>query len=330
MSDKKIKVLSAGAAILDLLLNVKESFLNNVTGEKGGMELIPSEEIDKLVEAYSKEYNKVPVMAPGGSAANTINGLAKLNTPTVLLAKVGDDSDGEFYKKSYEANGGDSSQFRISPDAHTGRCASIVTPDAQRTMRTDLGASLTISSSDWDNNAFNGVTHMHMEGYLLYNMEFSKYILGLAKDAGCTVSLDLASFEVVNAVADTLKPLITEYIDIVFANEDEAEAFTGSTDPELAIGELSKYAKTAIVKVGKDGAYISQDGKTVKVDAIVVDAIDTTGAGDLWQAGFLYGHLNGKTPEESGKIASLLGAEVVKVMGATIPNDRWDYIKTKI
>jgi len=321
MSNKTVKVLSAGSAILDILMNVDDAFIAGIDGDKGGMELVDSQSIDAMIAQAGGDT----VKAAGGSAANTINGLAKLGMATSLLGKIGKDTDGEFYKSSYEKNGGDSSNFRYA-DVYTGRCLSLVTPDSERTMRTDLGAAMTMSPEDWDLDAFKGCTHVHIEGYMLFNKPLTDHVVAMAKEAGCTISLDLASFEVVNVVKDMLPALLTDYVDIVFANEDEAKAFTGHTDPVKAMEDLSKYCTTAIVKVGKDGAFLHDDGLSVKVWANTVDAIDTTGAGDLWQAGFLFGFLQGKTLATCGEYGSVLGAEVVQVMGAAIPEDRWDVI----
>ena len=321
MSENTIKVLSAGSAILDILVNVDEVFITRIDGDKGGMELVDSAAIDAMISQAGSET----VKAAGGSAANTINGLAKLGMATSLLGKIGKDADGDFYKSSYEKNGGDSSNFRFA-DVYTGRCLSLVTPDSERTMRTDLGAAMTMSPADWDVTAFKGCTHVHIEGYMLFNKPLTDHVVAMAKEAGCTISLDLASFEVVNVVKDMLPTLLTEYVDIVFANEDEAKAFTGHTDPVKALGALAEFCKTAVVKVGKDGAFLHDDGLTVKVWANAVEAIDTTGAGDLWQAGFLFGFLQNKTLATCGEYGSVLGAEVVQVMGAAIPEDRWDVI----
>ncbi len=325
MSENTIKVLSAGSAILDILMNVEESFVSGIDGEKGGMELVDSAAIDAMISEAGAET----VKAPGGSAANTINGLAKLGMATSLLGKIGKDEDGEFYKSSYEANGGDISNFRYS-DAYTGRCLCLVTPDSERTMRTDLGAAMTMSPSDWDIDSFKGCTHVHIEGYMLFNKPLTDHVVALAKEAGCTISLDLASFEVVNVVKDMLPALLTDYVDIVFANEDEAKAFTGFDEPVKALDALSQYCDTAVVKVGKDGAFLHSEGKMAKVWANVVEAVDTTGAGDLWQAGFLYGFLQGKSLVTCGEYGSVLGAEVVQVMGATIPEERWTVIRQEL
>ena len=321
MSNKTVKVLSAGAAILDILMNVDDTFISHIDGDKGGMELVDSATIDSMIKEAGAETTK----APGGSAANTINGLAKLGMKTSLLGKVGRDEDGEFYKQSYENNGGDSSNFRYA-DVHTGRCLSLVTPDSERTMRTDLGAAMTMSPEDWGIDAFKGCTHVHMEGYMLFNKPLTDHVVALAKEANCTISLDLASFEVVNAMKEVLPALLTDYVDIVFANEDEAKAFTGFDDPVKALNNLAEFCTTSVVKVGKEGAFMQDRGQTVKVWANAVDAIDTTGAGDLWQAGFLYGFLQGKNLATCGEYGSILGAEVVQVMGASIPDERWDVI----
>lgn len=320
------KMLGAGSPMLDLLVNVEDSFIDSIDGEKGGMNLVSPELLDSILSKTENECIK----APGGSAANTIFGLANLGIPTALLGKTGADTEAEFYKKQYKDMGGDTSRLKVNPDVPTGRCLSLVTPDSERTMRTDLGAAATLSVEDITPADFEGFTHVHIEGYMLFNADLTCHILRLAKDPGCVISLDLASFEVVNAAKDLLQELLTDYIDIVFANEEEAAAFCDTDDPEKCLDILAQYCDIAAVKVGKKGAYIKRGSEKVKVDANVVEAVDTTGAGDLWASGFLYGLLNGKSLEECGKCGSVTGAEVVQVMGAEIPENGWSRIKEAI
>ncbi len=322
----KKKVLGVGAAILDVLVNVEDSFIDGIDGEKGGMNLVSSDELDAMIEKTGKKTT----LAPGGSAANTIFGLTKLNQPTAIFGMAGNDLDGEFYIEQYRNRGGDSSYIYKTDSAHTARCLSLVTPDSQRTMRTDLGAAACLSSDFISDAMFAGISHVHFEGYTFFAGDLLETSLKAAKIAGCTTSLDLASFEVVNAVKDILPTILEKYIDIVFANEDEAKALCDTEDADKQLEYLSKFCDVAVVKLGKDGAIIKRGNEIETVDAEIVDAIDTTGAGDLWQAGFLYGYLNDKSLAETGAIASMLGAAVVQVMGATIPEKAWEEIKERI
>jgi len=322
MSD--IKVLGAGSPMLDLLVNVDDAFIDSIDGEKGGMNLVSPEELDSIL---AKSETQSVTKAPGGSAANTIFGLANLGISTALLGKTGVDDEADFYRAQYRDMGGDISHLKINKDVPTGKCLSLVTPDSERTMRTDLGAAATLSIEDVTAADFAGFSHVHIEGYMLFNADLTCHILKLAKDANCIISLDLASFEVVNAAKDLLQELLTDYVDIIFANEEEAAAFCGTEDPEKCLDMLSEYSDIVAVKVGKEGAYIKRGNESVKVDAGPAVAIDTTGAGDLWASGFLYGILNDMSLEDAGKLGSLCGDEVVQVMGAAIPQDGWERVK---
>ncbi len=321
---RTIKVLGAGSPILDLLLNVEDEFISKISGGKGGMVHVNANEMNEIIKMASSK----PSMVPGGSAANTIFGLAELGLPTAFLGKVGNDNEGRFYVERYAGMGGDIGHFKKTADKPTGRCLSMVTPDSERTMRTDLGAASLLSPEDIAEENFSGIGLVHIEGYLLFNRPLLQKILEIAKKHTCKISLDLASYEVVGISKDVLPDMLTKYVDIVFANEDEAAAFTGTKDMDRALDVLSEYCGTAIVKLGKKGSIIRSGGEKVTISAELVDKpVDTTGAGDLWASGFLYGFLNGKSLADSGKFASLVSAEVVKVMGAAIPSERWLQIK---
>lgn len=326
MSGKPAKILAAGSPILDILVNVDDAFIQSIGGSKGGMELVSSERLDDILSRVKTEKIK----APGGSAGNTIFGLAKLGLPTSFLGKIGRDEDGDFYKKRLSILNGDIKSFRYADNIHTGRCLSLVTPDSERTMRTDLGAAALLGPEDVTENDFSGVSHVHVEGYMLYAEPLCRKVLSEAKKAGATVSLDLASFEVVRNNKNVLPELLKNYIDIIFANEDEAKEFCGISSPEEALNILSGYSRTVAVKLGKKGALIKSGNSSARVNAEIVKAVDTTGAGDLWQTGFLYGFLQGMPLETCGKFGSILGAEVVQVMGAEIPDERWNAILGKL
>jgi sugar/nucleoside kinase (ribokinase family) len=318
------KVLGIGSPIVDLLVRVEDSFIDGIEGDKGGMMLVDASSLDAILE----KSGVAPEKAPGGSAANTIFGLAQLGTPTALLGKVGADDEAAFYKSRYERMGGDVFKLKVSPSAPTGRCLSLVTPDSERTMRTDLGAAAELAPDDVSSADFAGMEHVHVEGYLLFNEPLTRRVLDLAKGAGATVSFDLASFEVVRAVSGFLPELLEKYVDIVFANEEEASAFIGGGSPEKALDALSERCSVAAVKLGPDGALVKNGADTARISAVPAEAIDTTGAGDLWASGFLHEYLNGSGDiAKSGALGAVLGAAVVQVMGAALPEDVWDVIR---
>ena len=330
MAGKPIKVLGGGSALLDLLVHVDDSFITEYAGgEKGGMTMPLPEEIATM-QAAAEKVSAV-TKSPGGSAANTLCGLLQLGIPCAFFAKTGTDENGKIYRDSFAFCGGDCRSIKCNDNVPTGRCLCLITPDSQRTMRTDLGASGTLLEEEVTDADFDGITHFHLEGYLLYNMPVFLKLLKTAKKHGCTVSLDLASFEVVRTFKAELETILRDYVDLVFANEDEAQAFSGSDDPVKSLETLLELCQTVCVKVGKNGAYIASHGENmVHVDAKLVKAVDTTGAGDLWQTGFLAGWLTGKSNEISGKYAAAVAAEVVQITGAQIPADRWDVLREEI
>lgn len=328
MTLSQTKILGVGSPILDVLVNVDDAFLRErVPGEKGGMELVDIATIDAILDQTSAKRSR----AAGGSSGNTIAAMAKLGVASGFLGKLGDDEQGAFYQRRFAEAGADVSRFKRDVNGRTGLCLSLVTPDSERTMRTYLGAAAAIVPEDISLEDFAGYTHAHIEGYMLFNEPVASKILRLAKEAGLVVSMDLASFEVVRAHRQSIPDMAKEYIDILFANEVEAaELCDGDRDPERFLTLTQEWCDIVALKLGKDGAIVSNRGVRSKIDALVVDAVDTTGAGDLWQAGFLYGVLIDASLAQSGAYGAKLGAEVVQVMGAEIPEDRWDAIKAEL
>ncbi len=321
-------MIGVGSPVVDLLAQVSEDFIKTIHGDKGGMELVSSEVMQEIVN----QLNGTIVRAPGGSAGNTTFALAKMGAKCSFLGKLGKDEDGDYYRCSFEKCNGDSSRFKYALDHATARCVSLITPDSERTMRTDLGAALLLDADEITPRDFEGIYLAHIEGYLLFNPALAQKVIQSAKQAGCLVSIDLGSFEVVAASESMLFSLLTNHVDIVFANEDESRAFCGSADPLVGLEELSKCCSVAVVKIGAKGAWVKGEGQEpVKIEPVPADSVvDTTGAGDFFAAGFLYGYLRGMTLAECGEIGSLLGAEVVQQIGAGLPETVWDEISKKI
>jgi len=323
-----VKVLGLGSPILDLLVQVDDAFLaSRVSGEKGGMGLVDAAEQKKLIGAFPAEKVRKTL---GGSAFNTIFALSLLGMKTSFLGKIGKDANGEFYRSAYTSFG-DASRLRVSETEPTATCVCLVTPDSERTMRSHLGASSTLTPGEVTEADFDGITHLHAEGYMLFLPGVLQKIMPMAKAHGCTVSFDLSAFEVVRLFRKEIAGLL-DYADIIFANEDEAREFCGQEnfDPENAVAELQKRCPVAAVKLGKKGALLKESGKVCRIEPKLVKAVDTTGAGDLWQAGFLYGWLNGCGLQKAGEMGSVLGAEVVQVIGAAMPLEHWPQIIKQI
>ncbi len=199
-------------------------------------------------------------------------------------------------------------------------------------MRTDLGAAMALAPEEISPADFAGCTHAHIEGYLLFNAQLMQRVVESAKEAGCSISLDLASFEVVHAAKDILPAILKEYVDIVFANEEEATAFTGIEDDYAAMAEqLATYCDIAAVKVGAEGSYIANAGTVLKVEPVAAaQVVDTTGAGDFWAAGFLYGRSRNLPIADCARIGSILGSAVVQTRGAELSDEVWADILNQI
>ena len=323
----KSAIIGIGSPIVDIIAQVEDSFVEQIDGEKGGMELVDVHALNDLLKRIPVQVTKTP----GGSAGNTLFTLARMRNCTNFLGKTGNCPEGSLYRQRFEQLGGDSSRFKIG-DIANGQCISLVTPDGERTMRTYLGAAMSLAPEEISIADFEDCSHAHIEGYLLFNEALMMHILKCAREAGCTISLDLASFEVVQASRAILPGILRDYVNIVFANEEEAAAFTELGDDYPAMAqELAKYCDIAAVKVGARGAYVAHDGEVTKIEPVLADkVVDTTGAGDLWAAGFLHGWLKKLEPAQAAQIGSILGAAIVQVQGSVLPQDTWDAIMSKI
>ena len=313
------KVLGMGAALVDVLAHVSDEWIESQKVEKGGMTMVDWPQMEKFLASLDK-----PLRVPGGSTCNTMVGLSRLGGKTAFISKIGNDELGHLFQEHLKKNGVES-KLGIC-DVATGCVFSAVTPDAQRSMWTYLGASDFLGSDDFVPALYDGVGLLYAEGYRAFNGECFKKSFELARSMGVETALDFSSFGVVNACRGLFDELFeNKMIDIIIANEDEAFAYAGVKE-EAALDVLAQKAKVAIVKIGKRGALIAKDGVVTRVNAGNAKALDTTGAGDLWASGFLYGYMNGWDMEKSGNLGSIVSNEVVQVMGAQIPEDGWNRI----
>lgn len=319
------RITGIGSALVDLLITETDQFLLDLGKKKGGMTLVDDREIAKILDKTAQ----TPVVVPGGAACNTIVGIGNLGGDARFIGRRGEDEYGKRFENDL-LSCGVSPKLSLSPSP-TGRVLSVVTPDAQRSMFTFLGASTEMDPASITSDLFKDTAISMIEGYLLFNPDLMMASVKAAKAAGSLIALDLASFEVVNASKQILEDLIKTHVDILIANEDEARAYTGHDDEALAIKSLSRDVTHAVLKVGHRGSYVSDGGRVTRIAPVTGNSpMDTTGAGDLWAAGFLFGLANGFSIEKSGALGSACGYEVCQVMGAQLPETAWESIRALI
>ncbi len=315
-------IAGVGSALVDVLLQEEDDFLVRTGAQKGGMTLVESGHIEEVLATTSNS----PSIVCGGSACNTIVGVGRLGGPAKFIGKCGQDELATLFEHDLRGNGVEPQLFRS--ESPTGRVLSIITPDAQRSMLTCLGASAETRPDEITPAELEGAAVVHIEGYLLFNEALLRAALEAAREAGAFVSLDLASYTVVEASKSILADVVREFVDILIANEDEARAYTGDTDEQKALNQLADHANIAVLKLGKRGSMIARGDERVTVERMGSGAaVDTTGAGDLWAAGFLYGLVNGLDLQAAGNLGSACGYEVCQIVGAQIPDEGWQRIR---
>ena len=316
------RILGIGSALVDILVPTDDAFVARTGVPKGGMIYFDPPVIDQVL----KDAGERPKVVPGGAACNTITGVAQLGGSTRFLGKRGRDEFGHRFEAALVQHGVDT--LLVESATPTGRVLSLITPDSQRTMLTYLGASSEMRPDEVSPAAFRECAVALIEGYLVYNRDLFLHAMQSAHEAGARIALDLASFTVVEENHRVLKSIVDRYVDILIANEDEARAFTEQKDETAALGMLTAQAEMAVVKLGARGSLIGVGDHIINIPAHGEGAvIDTTGAGDLWASGFLYGLVEGLPLVQCGQLASACGFEVCRVVGASIPEEGWQRIR---
>jgi len=327
---KKYDVFGIGSALMDLLIEIEPKELLEMDLKHGEMHLIDEEKSKKILERL-KKYNVR--IAPGGSSANTLVDIARLGGKVVFCGKVGKDSHGDIYEQKLKDHKIKANVSRSS--LKTGHAITFITPDSQRTFATHLGAVLELKKEDIFEDDIRASKILHIEGYQLEDKnlkEVATHAMNIAKRNNVKISIDLSDPALIRRNIIHIRPLVKKYADIVFANEEEAREFTGF-EAEKALDALSEFCSTAIIKLGKKGSLIKHNGKVHKIPSAKANAIDTTGAGDAYAAGILYGLANGYDIKVAGNIASLIAAKVVEKIGARlgeVPYKEIEEIKNKI
>ena len=319
------RILGIGNALVDIMTLIEGDFiLQEFKLPKGSMQLVDLETsrgIKSATAIFPRTYTS------GGSAANTIHGLAMLGADTGFIGSIGRDDTGDFFENDMKNAG--VSTLLIRRNTPTGTAVALITRDTERTFATHLGAATELSAEDFNPELFEGFDILYLEGYLITDFQVIETACRLARDNKMLVALDLSSYNVVEGFKDQFKEIIEKYVDILFANELEAKAFTG-LDPEKALTPLSEMVEIVILKVGSAGSWIKCREESIRINAFPVNCLDTTGAGDLYAAGFLYGFSMGLGLEKCGSLGSLLAGRVIETVGARMDREKFTEIKNEI
>ena len=316
MTEPRYDVIAIGNAIVDVMSPASDELIEELQLNRGGMTLVDEDRARELYAAMGPARE-----ISGGSAANTLAGLSALGSQCAFIGQVADDQLGEVFAHDIRAVGIDFDVPARQGQPSTARCLIFVTPDAQRTMNTFLGASQFLPPEALDDEAVAAAKVLYLEGYLWDPEEpraAMRRAIEAARKAGREVAFTLSEVFVIDRHGDDFRALIEEgLIDILFANHHELAALTGEDDIEAGIAALKDKVATLVVTRSADGAVATRKGERAEVAAEPIDeVVDTTGAGDLFAAGFLYGHVNGEPLETCLRRGAIAACEIISHYGA--------------
>lgn len=318
---KNYQVVGIGNAIVDVLSHIEDDFLVQHNIEKGAMQLIDG---PRATELYGVMGPAIEIS--GGSAANTIAGVAMLGLKGAYVGKVKDDQLGEIFSHDLRAQGVifDTAQAPRDHEDHTARSMILITPDGERSMNTYLGVSATLDEADITPNQMEQTEWLYMEGYL-YDKPASQAAFDAAakmvKAAGGKASITLSDSFCVDRHRDAFLSLIRRDIDLLFCNEHELKSLYETDDLSVALALAGADTEIVACTVGAKGAYILYDGREIHAPATAINVVDATGAGDLFASGFFYGLLNGRDMLTCGRMGCVAAAEIIGHIGARPKED---------
>lgn len=319
------KILGIGNALVDIMTLINDDdILVKFSLPKGSMQLVDASESHRI---KSGTGNFQRILTPGGSVANTIHGLAMLGAEAGFIGSVGKDETGNIFETEMRKAG--VMTYLSKQDSSTGTAVTLVSDDHERTFATHLGAAVEFGAGDLNPEIFKAYDILYIEGYLISNFQLVETACRIAREQNMTIALDLASYNVVENYLDKFRAIVKDYTDILFANEDEARIFTG-LDPGEALAEMAKDTLISAVKIGQAGSWLMKNDEMVKVNPLPVKCVDTTGAGDLYACGFLYGFAKNLSLEKCGVLGSVMAGNVIETVGAKIPDEKWPSIKKYI
>ena len=312
-------VFGLGNALMDVVSFIPDDVLKKLNLDKGIMHLVDDNKSREIASAIS-EYKTISV--PGGSCANTMSTISMLGGKSVYTGIVSDDMFGRMYETKI-AGRGVKTLIRKMSEGITGQSIILTTPDAERTMNTNLGVCRNYAKSDINVDVLSDSAIFHCTGYQWdtdSQKEAVKFAMNTAKAKGIKVSFDIADPFCIGRNADEFMKVISENVDILFGNKEEIKMLTGKEDPVEGGKKIADMGvDIVVVKVGSEGSYIFQNGKMIKVDIYKADKVlDSTGCGDIYGGGFLYGLAKGYDLEKCGKIASYMAAQIISVPGVQL------------
>lgn len=322
---KKYNVYGIGNALVDIVTEVDDQFLQDHNIEKGLMTLVDEEHQTRVSNAINLNNSN---MQCGGSAANSIIAVSQFGGSSYYSCKVANDELGNFYKKDLKDNGVDSNlNDETLASGITGKCLVMTTKDASRTMNTFLGITSNYSRTEIKEEFLKDAQYLYIEGYLVTSengQDAMKYAKKLAEDNGVKTALTFSDPSMVKYFKEPMESIIGASVDLLFCNEEEAMLYTEKDNLPEAREELKKAAKKFVITLGANGAMIFDGDTFIDIEPYNVKAIDTNGAGDLFAGAFLYGITNGHSFADSGKLASLASSKVVTQFG---PRLEWHQAK---
>jgi sugar/nucleoside kinase (ribokinase family) len=308
-------VLGVGNALVDIQAQVTDDVLDRLGFSKGMMTLVD----EPTQHTVLRTLDGRPLhRCAGGSAANTIMGIADLGGVAAYAGKVGDDELGKFCLQDMRQLG---VAIEVPPSgaAQTGTCVVLITEDAQRTLLTHLGVSSTLGPDDIQEDEIRKAQYVYIEGYLFTDpgpKAAALKAIDLAKKNDVKVALTVSDPFLIDLCRDEFWQLIKGPVDLLFCNLEEARSLTGQTDPIDCAHEIHHHAQNVALTLGGDGSILMHEGQTIPIEGVKTTAIDTTGAGDMYAAGVLYGITNGLSWQKAGHLASHAAARIVAQLGA--------------
>jgi sugar/nucleoside kinase (ribokinase family) len=321
------RIIGIGNALTDILISLSgDEVLTQYQLDKGSMSLVDNQFQTDILKAVAGLPHSLSL---GGSAGNTIRTMARLGTEVGFIGKVGEDSTGDFYIQALRNVGVE--PFILRSEHSSGKCLSLISADGERTLVTHLGAAADLQAEDIDAAVFDGYDALYIEGYLVQDHDLIRTTMARAKQHGLKVAIDLASFNVVRENREFLHDLVERYVDIIFANEEEAYEFSGCRDAMEALLYIGKMCEVTVVKTGIRGALIKRGDEIVEVGIMAAaKRVDTTGAGDFYAAGFLTALCEGLSLRQCGTIGAITAGKVIEVVGTTLSEETWNEIETLI
>lgn len=313
--EEDLRVMGVGFCAIDLMVQVDDTFVEeHICSVKGDSHLGTFDLIDNVIA----KTGKAPKAVPGGSAANTVRALSHLGQPCAFLGHVGQDHWGNHFSDNLAQLGVD---LRLKDAPFTARVLCLISPDGQRTfLACDPEVDSVPTKAD-----FQGIRWLHLEARNLQNRSVFETSIAIARLLGIPISLDLSCCTIVDRYKEDLLRVIANDADLVFCNEDEIAVLTGM-DPEAGCMELQQMCSIGIVTLGEKGCLVGHQGNVTAVPAYSARVVDTTGAGDYFSAGFIYGYLRNRSLEECARIGHHLANAVVEVIGTELPYERWEKI----